>query len=83
MISFKGIVQRDLTGVKTKLKRSVLINFRFADVFFSFERDTTAREVKSQFQRPNNSSIELAGEFTKSCKHQLLYHELRNLAYNS
>ncbi len=46
----KGIVQRDLTEVKTRLKRSVLINCLVANVFFSpLLRDTTAREVKTSF----------------------------------
>jgi hypothetical protein len=32
--SLKGIVQRDLTGVETRLKRSVLMNYIVAEIAF-------------------------------------------------
>jgi hypothetical protein len=32
--SFKGIVQRDLTGVETKLKKSVLLSYSVGKFFF-------------------------------------------------
>ncbi len=34
--ALKGIVQRDLTGVKTRLKRSVLMNYIVAILLFEF-----------------------------------------------
>ncbi len=33
-VSFKGIVQRDLTGVETRLKKSVLLSLRVGMFFF-------------------------------------------------
>jgi hypothetical protein len=33
---FKGIVQRDLTGVETRLKQSVLLSYSVGKFFFKF-----------------------------------------------
>jgi hypothetical protein len=42
--SFKGIVQRDLTGVESRLKRSALINYLVALVLFFKFKVTLLRE---------------------------------------
>jgi hypothetical protein len=34
--AFKGIVQRDLTGVETRLKQSVLLSYSVGKFFFEF-----------------------------------------------
>jgi hypothetical protein len=33
----KGIVQRDLTGVETRLKKSVLLSYSVSNFFFNFK----------------------------------------------
>jgi hypothetical protein len=52
--NIKGIVQRDLRGVESRLKRSVLINCLVALVHFFKLKGHPAIEVKNRFQRLNN-----------------------------
>jgi hypothetical protein len=40
---FKGIAQRDLTGVERGLKQSVLISYIIAKFYFKILRDTITR----------------------------------------
>ncbi len=61
--SFKSIVQRDLTGVETRLKRSVLMNYIVA----------SREEHKTGFSILTTIELNLLVEFTKFCKRQPPY----------
>jgi hypothetical protein len=43
----KGIVQQDVRGVESRIKRPVLIHYLVGNVYFA-KWDTTAREVKTE-----------------------------------
>jgi hypothetical protein len=45
LVFFKGIVQRDLTGVETRLKKSVLLSYSVGKFLFLFLRDTITRKA--------------------------------------
>jgi hypothetical protein len=56
----KGIVQRDITAVVSRLKQSVLIDYLVAKSFFFILKGHHSERSKSRFQRLNNCWIELA-----------------------
>ncbi len=54
MTSVKDIVQRDVRGVESRLKRSVLINCLVALVHFFKLKGHPCERGKNRFQRLNN-----------------------------
>jgi hypothetical protein len=63
-LQFKGITQRDVRGVESWLKRSVLINCLVVLVNFFKLKDTPAREVKIGFSVLTIIELNLPVEFT-------------------
>ncbi len=54
----KGTVQRDLSGVENRLKRSILINCKTASLYYLILKGHHHKKRKNQFQRVNNIYIE-------------------------
>jgi hypothetical protein len=79
-MSFKGIVQRDLTGVETRLKRSALVNYIVAKFAFLILKEHYHEGHKTGFSILTTIELNLQAEFTKSCKRRPSYNDLRNLA---
>jgi hypothetical protein len=86
----KGIVQRDLTGVETRLKRSVLMNLIVAkSAFLNFKGTPSREEHKTGFSVLTTTELNLPVEFTEFCKRrppyilfkETMYHKLRAKSY--
>ncbi len=77
----KGIVQRDLTGVETRLKKSVLLSYSVGKFFFNFKGTPSWEKHKTGFSVLTTIELNLLVEFTKSCKLRPPYNDIRNLAH--
>jgi hypothetical protein len=66
-IRWTGTVQRDLTGVESRLKRSALINYLVALVnFFNSKEHSCERSKKNSFSVLTTIELNLPVEFTIS-----------------
>ncbi len=73
-LPFKGIVQRDARGVESRLKRSALMNYLVALVyFFKLKEHSCERSKRTVFSVLTTIELNLLVEFTILCKRRAPY----------
>ncbi len=65
---FKGIVQRELTGVETRLKRCVLINYLVGNIFYIYNLFTKSTDkIHCRYEAPREEPREAHGYLALGC----------------